>query len=307
MPAEDSPTPDLTVVISTHFRPEPVRRAIQAIRDQDYDGIIETIVVFDKEDPDTSLESNDGRRPVSVLANSRTPGLPGSRNTGAAAARAPIVGFSDDDDVWLPTKARKQLNLLQQTGAPVVGCSIEIAAPDRVVVRPSFGSAVRIEDMVLARIPEASMCTVLVRKEAFFGPIGPVEEQIPGGFAEDYDFWVRATRHAPVPLVQEPLYRVHWDGVSYFRDRWDTMDTALAWMIETHPEFHDSKKGLARIQAQRSFAKASAGDRRGAWKLFRTAFKLNPIEQRLPFVGLVLVGISGEKVMYGLNRIGRGI
>lgn len=307
MSRSELPTPDLTVVISTHFRPEPVRRAIQAIHDQDYDGIIETIVVFDKESPDLSLESNDERRPVRVLANSRTPGLPGSRNTGAAAARASIVGFSDDDDVWLPSKARKQLDLMRRTGAPVVGCSIEIAAPDRVVVRPSFGSAVRIEDMVLARIPEASMCTVLAQKDVFFGAVGPVEEQIPGGFAEDYDFWVRATRHAPVPLVQEPLYRVHWDGVSYFRDRWDTMDTALAWMIETHPEFQGSKKGLARIQAQRSFAKASAGDRQGAWKLFKTAAKLNPLEQRLPFVGLVLLGVPGERVMYGLNRIGRGI
>ena len=66
--------PDLTAVISTHRRPGPLREAIAAIRQQDADAVIETVVVFDKEEPDTSLDSDDPRRPVRVVPNHRTPG-----------------------------------------------------------------------------------------------------------------------------------------------------------------------------------------------------------------------------------------
>lgn len=299
--------PDLTAVISTHHRPGPLREAIAAIRNQDADAVIETVVVFDKEAPDTSLESDDPRRPVRVIANHRTPGLPGSRNSGVDAARAPVVGFCDDDDLWKPAKARLQLELMERTGAPTVGCAIEVVTPERVVPRPCTGSAARIEDLIRSRIPEAYMSTVLVERDAFLGPIGPVEESIPGGYAEDYDWWVRAARHAPIPLVTEPMFQLRWGGQSYFRDKWVAMDDALGYMVQVHPEYRQDRKGLARIEAQRAFARAAAGDRAGGRRLLWAAARHNPTEQRLPFAALVAAGVSGDKVMAALNRVGRGI
>lgn len=299
--------PDLTAVISTHRRPGPLREAIAAIRQQDADAVIETVVVFDKEEPDTSLDSDDPRRPVRVVPNHRTPGLPGSRNSGVDAARAQVVGFCDDDDLWKPAKARLQLELMARTGAPTVGCAIEVVTADRVVPRPCTGSAARIEDLVRSRIPEAYMSTVLVDRDAFLGPIGPVEEAIPGGYAEDYDWWVRAARHAPIPLVTEPQFQLRWGGQSYFRDKWVAMDEALAYMVDVHPEFRADRKGLARIEAQRAFARAASGDRAGGRELLARAARHNPTEQRLPFAALVVAGVPGDKVMAALNRIGRGI
>jgi hypothetical protein len=300
-------TPDLTAVISTHHRPGPLREAIAAIRNQDHPGPVETVVVFDKEEPDASLESDDPRRPVRVVANHRTPGLPGSRNSGVDVASAPLVGFCDDDDLWLPSKARLQLELHERTGAPTVGCAIQISYDDRVVPRRCTGSAARIEDLVRSRIPEAYMSTVVVERDAFLGPIGPVEESIPGGYAEDYDWWVRAARHAPIPLVTEPQFQLRWGGQSYFRDKWVAMDEALGYMTDVHPEFRADRKGLARIEAQRAFARAGAGDRAGSWALLRRALRHNPTEQRLPFAALVAAGVSADKVMAALNRVGRGI
>lgn len=300
-------SPDLTAVISTHHRPGPLREAIAAIRNQDHDGPIETVVVFDKEEPDTSLATDDPRRPVRVVPNHRTPGLPGSRNSGVDVASAPIVGFCDDDDLWKPAKARLQLELMARTGAPTVGCAIEVVTPERTVPRPCTGSAARLEDLVRTRIPEAYMSTVVVDRAAFLGPIGPVEEAIPGGFAEDYDWWVRAARHAPIPLVTEPMFQLRWGGQSYFRDKWVAMDDALGYMVDVHPEFRADRKGLARIEAQRAFARAAAGDRSGGWSLLARAARHNPTEQRLPFAALVAAGVPGDRVMAALNRIGRGI
>lgn len=300
-------SPAISVVISTHFRPELLRESIRAIIDQDYEGVIETVVVFDKEEPDQSLVSTDPDRPVKVIANQRTPGLPGSRNTGVDVANAPIVGFCDDDDLWLPSKARLQMELMVRTGAPTVGAAIEIASESQTTPRKVTGSAVRYEDLIRSRVPEAYMSTVLVRRDAFLDEIGPVDEAIPGGFAEDYDWWLRAARHAPIPLVVEPQFSLRWQAASYFRDKWRNMSDALGYLVDEYPEFRGDAKGYARIQAQRAYALGALGERGPALRLWFESLRKNPLEQRLPFALLVILGVDANKVMAMLNRFGRGI
>lgn len=297
----------LSVVISTHRRPVLLREAIASMVAQDLDGPIETVVVFDKEDPDRSLESNDSFRPVRVMANCRAPGLPGSRNSGVDAASAPVVGFCDDDDLWKPSKARRQLELMERTGAPTVGCAVEMVTAGRVIPRRCTGSAIRFEDLIRSRLPEAYMGTALVRRDTFFGAIGPVAEDIPGGYAEDYEWWLRAARCAPVPLVQDPLFQLRWTGQSYFRDGWRNMADALAYLIDAYPEFAGDRSAWARIRGQQAFAVAAAGNRRGAWALIADAFRHNPIERRLPFAAIVALGVPADRVMAELNARGRGI
>ena len=102
-------TSDIAVVICTRDRPELLRRAIAAIAAQTFPGSIETVVVFDRSEPDPTIEVHGGNRPVRVLANDHTPGLPGGRNAGVAATDAPLVSFCDDDDVWYPEKAARQI------------------------------------------------------------------------------------------------------------------------------------------------------------------------------------------------------
>ncbi|MFI5044575.1 MAG: glycosyltransferase family 2 protein [Acidimicrobiales bacterium] len=300
-------TPAVTAVISTHHRPGPLREAIAAIRDQDLDAPIETIVVFDKEDPDPSIESDDGHRPVRAVPNHRTSGLPGSRNSGVDLATAPVVGFCDDDDLWKPAKARLQLELMERTGAPTVGCSIEVTTPERRMPRESTGTAARIEDLVRSRIPEAYMGTVLVRRDTFLDDIGPVAEDIPGGFAEDYDWWIRAARHAPVPLVTEPMFQLRWEGQSYFRDKWQNMLDALTYLLDRYPEFREDRKGYARVLGQQAFATAALGHRADAWRIIAEATRNNPTEPRLPFAAAVASGVPANNVMAWLNKRGRGI
>ena len=53
-------TPDLTAVICTYNRPDLLRRALAAVDAQTFPGSIETIIVFDKSDPDLSLSATPG-------------------------------------------------------------------------------------------------------------------------------------------------------------------------------------------------------------------------------------------------------
>ncbi|MEZ5181666.1 MAG: glycosyltransferase [Acidimicrobiales bacterium] len=108
---------DLSVIVSTYARPVQVREAIAAIRpgppgaDRDAGGV-------GQERAGVGARRRRPHRPVRILFNDHGNGLPGSRNCGAEHASAPILGFCDDDDLWLPAKARRQLTLLKESGAP---------------------------------------------------------------------------------------------------------------------------------------------------------------------------------------------
>ena len=82
----------------------------------DVPGEIDVVVVFDRVKPDMSLVQS-GPRPVRVLANTRTPGLAGARNTGIVAATGELIAFCDDDDYWLPTKIASQVEQFQRVAA----------------------------------------------------------------------------------------------------------------------------------------------------------------------------------------------
>ena len=108
-------------------------RRISAILASDYSGSVRVLVVYDQSTPNPALESDaslgvagDLRR-VTVLTNTRTPGLAGARNSGLLAAEAELVAFCDDDDTWLPDKLRAQVDALHdEPTAELVCCGIDV-------------------------------------------------------------------------------------------------------------------------------------------------------------------------------------
>lgn len=304
---DDGPAFDLSVVISTHDRPEQVRQAIAAVRDQDHPGPIETLVVWDRTEPEWDLAVVDDHRPVRILANDRTPGLPGSRNCGAAAAGAPVLGFCDDDDLWLPAKARRQLDLLTGTAADACSSGLEVLIDGRTIARPGVDGVLRYVDLLRSRRMEAYMGTAMVRADAFWNTIGPLDEAIAGGYAEDYEWMLRATRHQPVPVIAEPLLQMRWIVRSHFRDRWPDWEAALGQVLADNPAFSREPTGRARIEGQIAVAIAAQGRRRDALRQMRETARWSWREPRIPIALAVVAGLPAERISAALNRRGRGI
>jgi len=301
--------PDLSVVICTRDRPELLRRAIAAVRDQTFPGVVETVVVFDRSEPDLALEVSDGSRPVKVLANDHTPGLPGGRNAGVDVASAPFVAFCDDDDVWLPDKAARQYAVLTgRRDVDVVVCGVRIEVDGKTVDRALDQSEVTFSDLLDSRLMEVNFCTAMVRRDAFLERIGPADELIPGGYAEDYEWVLRAAKERPIAVVPEPLVIVEWHAQSFFAARWQVIADALDYLVARYPEFKSAPKGLARIRGQRSFALAALGRRRDAWNEIKATLGSSWLEPRAYLAGIVNTGIVGpDPVVKTLQRYGRGI
>jgi glycosyltransferase involved in cell wall biosynthesis len=283
-------------------------RAVRAVREQDYPGRVQCVIVFDQAEPDSALADDDPKRPVTVHANGRTPGLAGARNAGVEAASGELLAFCDDDDEWLPAKLRLQAARLDETGADVVVSGIHVSYGDKTITRVPRAEDVTHAELLRRRVMEAHPSTVVVRRTAFLDKIGLVDEEIPGSYAEDYDWMLRAAEAGPIAVVAEPLVTVLWGRTSHFNRKWATISDALQYLLRKHPGFADDPRGLARVQGQIAFAHAAMDDRPAArtWAL-RTL--RNSWRERRAYLALLvsLRLLSADRVLRLAHATGRGI
>lgn len=297
--------PSVGVVLPTHNRPELLRRALAAVLAQEYPGELTALVVFDRSEPDESL-ARDPR--VRVIANTRTPGLAGARNSGIEAVSSELIAFCDDDDVWLPGKLTAQVEALRaRPDAVLASCGIVVEFDGSDIDRLAGTDQVTHDDLVRSRMVMVHSSTYLARRTALID-IGMLDEEIPGSQGEDWDLALRASRRHPIAHVDRPLVRILWGGGSYYAQAWDTKIAALRYLLAQHPQIERSPVGSARVYGQLAFGHACLGNRADAWRWARRAWRANWRERRVPFALAVASGlVSGERVMRTLHTRGRGI
>lgn len=296
--------PSVGVVLPTHDRPELLRRALESVLGQEYGGQVTAIVVFDRAEPDQSLVSDR----VRVIANDRTPGLAGARNTGILALDTDLVAFCDDDDVWLPGKLAAQVEALTQApDAVLCSTAIMIDYAGRELPRLAGTERVTYDALIRDRMMSVHSSTYVARREPLI-EIGMVDETIPGSQGEDWDLALRAARRHPVVNVEHPYVRVLWGTTSFYAQAWETKVAALRWFLEHYPEIGDSPDAAGRVYGQIAFGLATTGHRRDALRWSGRALRANWKERRVPFAVAVASGlVSGEKVLLKLHTRGRGI
>lgn len=296
----------MCVVIPARPRPDELREAIASARDQCYTGPLSVIVVFDRSEPDFSLERS-GCRPVRVLANTRTPGLSGARNTGILAAEAEWIAFCDDDDVWHSTKLREQMRVVNAL-TDFVTSSILVAHEGRITPRLAGTNRISHDALIRSRMSMLHASTFVIRRASLLGSLGLVSEEIPGSQNEDWDLLLRASALAPISHVDLPLVTVVWGRSSYFARRWDTKIASSEWLLENYPAIAADDRGAARLMAKIAFAHANQGKRREAWRWAGRALRRNPRQWRAPLAcAVALYPPSGEWALNTLNRFGRGV
>lgn len=301
--------PTVSVVVPTHERPEMLRRAVDAVLSQAYEGYLECVVVFDKSTPARIDVAVPEHRSLVLVQNTRTPGLAGARNSGVLASTGELVGFCDDDDEWLPGKLEPQVRLLRERpDVAVVATGIVIRYRGKDIPRLAPPEHTTFEQFLRDRTMEINPCTVLVRRTDLLGPIGLVDEEIPGAYGEDYEWLLRASRISPVVSVPDPLVRIHWHDSSFYAGRWRTMIAGLQYLLDRYPEFRTQPSGLARIHGQMALAHAALGERRTAVPMALRSLRHAPGTRHAYAALAVSTGaISAERVLLLARRRGRGV
>lgn len=305
----DDQWPSVSVVVATRDRKELLRKTLTAIHHQDYPGVVETLVVHDQSELDPDLVATDEQRPVRVLSNTRSPGLAGARNTGILASQQPLIAFCDDDDTWLPAKLTLQVRQLLASGADVGVSGIVVCYADHEITRVPRAGDLTIAELSRRRVTEAHPSTVIVRREALLGPIGLVDEGIPGSYGEDYDWILRAVENGPIDVLEQPTVRVLWSqSHSYFSARWALIIAAIDYLLAKHPALSLSQEGLAWNYGRKAFGYAALKQRRQAVRWALRSIRLNWRERRGYLALLVATGlVSAERITSFAHTRGKGI
>ena len=203
----------VSVIIPTHNRRDLLRAAIDSVLAQTYPEI-EIIVVDDGSTDDTTEAMAQYIGRIVYLRQSNQ-GVAATRNAGIRAATGEYLTFLDDDDLMLPTKIERQVQLLAaRPEAGLVHCRFYHVDRDGNVLD-------KVGVLPQGQVLKPLLCgnfmwagAPLVRRQCL-DQVGMFDEHIPATCA-DWDMWLRIAQAGyPFACVQEPLgsYRVQQDSM----------------------------------------------------------------------------------------------
>jgi glycosyltransferase involved in cell wall biosynthesis len=205
--------PRVSVIIPTHNRPKLLQEAIESALAQTYPNV-EIIVVDDGSTDNTAeiVAQYGGKVTYIKQANQD---VAAARNTGGRAASGEYLTFLDDDDLIMPTKIARQVQvLLSRPEVGLVHCRFYYANEKG---EPMYQVGLLPEGDVLPRLLRSNfvwMGAPLVRRSCL-DQVGWFDEQIPA-ITADWDMWLRIAQAGyRFGCVQEPLgaYRIHRNGM----------------------------------------------------------------------------------------------
>nr|WP_026551292.1 glycosyltransferase family 2 protein [Arthrobacter sp. H20] len=300
----------IDVIIATRDRHELLLRTIDSILGQEYSGTVRITVVYDRSPERPDLVRTSDTRPIRVMSNQRTPGLPGSRNTGLLAATAPLIAFCDDDDLWRKDKLQRQVQSLREQNATGCVSGIEVHFGDSRITRIPEVAYVTEDDLAGSRLTGAHPSTFLFQREHLLSEVGLVDEELPYGYGEDYDLLLRAAQRGRIAVLSEVTVDVLWHpGGSYFSQRWQAMADGVGYLMDKHPSIRANRRGAAWMEGQRAFALAALGNQHtAARQMAATSLSHSLLEPRAYLaLAMTLNLIKPGTILRALNARGRGI
>ncbi|MGF9759598.1 glycosyltransferase [Microvirga sp. 0TCS3.31] len=189
-----------------------LRRALDSIRQQEFRDDYEVLVL----DDGSAVEiegvlrklGNIDLEKMRFIRNRRNQGLVYTLNRGLAEARFPLIARLDADDCWLPTKIKKQLDLMEaDRDLTITATGMTLVTPEgkalETHVRPGDWTGIlRFFVDVGCPFPHGS---VLARRD-IYTILGGYSHNPASSHCEDYALWGIWLRFFKPAMVEEALY-----------------------------------------------------------------------------------------------------
>jgi glycosyltransferase involved in cell wall biosynthesis len=224
----------ISVIIPTYNLAELLPECLESVLQQTQ--LPQEIIVVD--DGSTDETSDVIRSYIPRVTYLRKPngGVASARNLGILAATSKWIAFMDHDDLSLPTRFERQMQLIERTGCDLAFSDQTVFNADTNVKVSWFSKNGFQElltrhsvlenpyEMLLRYGSFVSPSTVLVRRECLL-ETGSFDESLPP--ADDYDLFLRISRKFSFAVDLEPLVlrRVH--GKNQSRNRSAMIESAL--------------------------------------------------------------------------------
>lgn len=120
--------PTVSVIMPVYNAERFLRQAVLSVRNQGFSNW-ELLMVEDKSNDGSAalaraLAAEDNR--IRLLCNEHNLGVSETRNRGIREARGEWIALLDSDDLWMPDKLERQLELAYKTNADLIYCSYSL-------------------------------------------------------------------------------------------------------------------------------------------------------------------------------------
>lgn len=198
----------VSVILPTYNRSHSLVAAMNSVLIQSHKDL-ELIVVDDASTEDIeSVVLGVGDTRVKYVRRAQNGGAGAARNTGLAHATGDYIAFQDSDDIWLPNKLERQLQLfvsLPEHVRVVTGAKIVYYGPTRIMQAPPPAGPLRIGENQLVQLlmeNRVSVQNALFQKGCYPGTDWFDEC---ASANEDWEFAVRLARHTTIYEDLEPV------------------------------------------------------------------------------------------------------
>lgn len=212
--------PLVSIIIPTYKRTDYLKLTLESIQQQTFQKF-EIVVVDDGSPNDENQKLCDSFDKVKYIKISNSGGPSKPRNIGIEQSKGKYIAFVDDDDLWLPNKLEKQIEILERNPdfGIVHGCCNVIdengLLQNRIIGRPGTPE-IKHGDVSMRMIGNwtVMMPTSFVRREVI-DEVGFFNEEMPPA-GEDMEFWSRCSFITKFYYLDEPLvqYRIHSRNIS---------------------------------------------------------------------------------------------
>lgn len=204
------PVPLISIIIPSYNYARYLSQAIDSALGQTYPKI--EVIVVDNTSADNSIEVLQSYGDRVRWFQQPNQGVSGSRNRGIKESRGELIAFMDADDVWLPEKLARQMEMLSNPRVGMVYCGLQYIDADGKPLEKNL-SGLRgqvLKSLALLQPPgvPATGSAALIRRECF-DKVGLFDREL--SISADWDMWRRIACHYEIEIVREPLvlYRQH--------------------------------------------------------------------------------------------------
>ena len=230
--------PKISVILPVHNRADVLPRPIQSVLAQELTDF-ELIVVDDgSSDNSARIAESFSDDRIRLIQLEKNRGGNVARNVGMRSAKAPLIGFLDSDDRYLPNKLsfvvaeferRPGLDLL-------VDSFIKVQPPgsrkaEAVRLNPVIHDRALFRRALFTRRLWKATPAITVRREAALK--APFDETLRR--LQDFEFLIRLSEFANCASTDEVLWVKHWDAAAISAQ--DNMIPANVELVRRHPEY----------------------------------------------------------------------
>ena len=225
---QKSGEPFVSIIINCYNGQRYLENAIKSVIAQTYTNW--ELLLWDNHSVDDSrkiFQKYKDERFVYCFANEFT-SLGHARNLAVQKARGKWIGFLDCDDIWLPEKLQKQVQLINKTTKKIdmvysqssnlveENANKSLWGRKKSNVRNSFKQKILPDGDIfndLLHYNFVPLLTALFTKE-IFNRVGGISTNL--NFAEDYELFLKISSISLVGVIQKPLglYRIHEKNLS---------------------------------------------------------------------------------------------